>query len=95
MGSGTYMGYHLSFIKGHFWDIPRMSRFALIWLPILITSMPTALPVSSLATEGVLWFKDLSKPDSYGVLPVLLAGTNLVNIEVRCYFLEALYFLSY
>jgi len=58
--------------------------------------MPTALPVSSLATEGILWFKDLSKPDSYGVLPVLLAGTNLVNIEVsyKSFFQEALYLLS-
>ena len=42
----------------------------------------SAPPVTSLATEGVLWFTDLSKPDPYGILPVLLAITNLVNIEV-------------
>lgn len=47
-----------------------------------------APPVPSLAAEGTLWFTDLSKPDSYGILPLLLVVTNLINIEVsfQCYY---------
>ena len=40
-----------------------------------------------LATEGILWFTDLSKPDAYGILPILLAIVNLVNIEVNPFLL--------
>lgn len=31
-------------------------------------------------TDGVLWFKDLSAPDPYGILPFLGAGLSLLNI---------------
>ena len=34
-------------------------------------------------TEGALWFPDLTLPDPYTILPVLLVVTNLLNIEVR------------
>ena len=32
------------------------------------------------ASEGFLWFKDLSSPDPYGIMPVLGAAISLVNI---------------
>ena len=53
-----------------------------IRLSIMFIIMCTAPPVPSLAAEGTLWFTDLSKRDSYGILPILLAVANLVNIEV-------------
>ena len=36
----------------------------------------------SLASEGLLWFSNLTLPDPYCVLPVMLALTNFLNIEV-------------
>ena len=36
----------------------------------------------SLASEGVLWFHNLTLPDPYFVLPVILVVSNLLNIEV-------------
>ncbi len=36
----------------------------------------------SLAGEGLLWLGDLTIPDPYCILPIVLAGTNLLNIEV-------------
>lgn len=35
-----------------------------------------------MANEGTLWFKDLTVPDSTGVLPVMLGVANLLNTEV-------------
>ena len=37
---------------------------------------------TALASEGCLWFSDLTVPDPYYILPILLVGTNLCNIEV-------------
>ena len=37
----------------------------------------------SFAVEGILWFQDLTLPDPYSVLPIVLAITNLLNIEVN------------
>ncbi len=37
---------------------------------------------ASLATEGTLWFKDLTLTDPYYILPCLLVITNFLNIEV-------------
>ena len=34
-------------------------------------------------TEGALWFPDLTLPDPYTILPVLLVVTNLLNIELH------------
>ena len=39
--------------------------------------------VAALSSEGCLWFQDLTIPDPYHVLPVLLVASNLGNIEVR------------
>ena len=36
----------------------------------------------SMSVEGLLWFQDLTAADPYYVLPVLVALTNLMNIEV-------------
>lgn len=46
---------------------------------------PPFLPGSpaSMAGEGVLWFPDLTVVDPYMILPIILAVTNLLNIEVR------------
>ena len=38
--------------------------------------------LTGLAAEGMLWFPDLTAPDPYCILPILLAATNLMNIEV-------------
>lgn len=51
---------------------------------------PNKLPLNpeataSLASEGVLWFQDLTLPDPYFILPVVLALTNFLNIEVYIY----------
>lgn len=34
------------------------------------------------SNEGMLWFKDLTSPDTYFILPILLTTINLVNIQV-------------
>lgn len=47
--------------------------------------------LTGLATEGMLWFPDLTAPDPYCILPILLAATNLMNIEV--YYCSSLIFL--
>lgn len=39
---------------------------------------------ADLAHGGVLWFTDLTKPDSTRILPVVLATANLINVEVAC-----------
>ena len=36
----------------------------------------------SMASEGILWFQDLTVVDPYYILPVLVASVNLLNIEV-------------
>ncbi|XP_046859433.1 cytochrome c oxidase assembly protein COX18, mitochondrial-like [Xenia sp. Carnegie-2017] len=38
---------------------------------------------SDMANEGTLWFKDLTVPDSTGVLPVMLGVANLLNTELH------------
>ena len=48
---------------------------------------PNKVPLNPEATvsfvsEGLLWFHDLTLPDPYFVLPVILALSNLLNIEV-------------
>lgn len=35
----------------------------------------------AILTEGFLWFKDLSAPDPYGVLPIFGGIINLMNIQ--------------
>ena len=37
-----------------------------------------------MASEGILWFNDLTIVDPYYILPVLVATANLLNIEVSC-----------
>ena len=54
---------------------------------------PTCVPycagtTESLSTEGVLWFQDLTVSDPYYILPVLVAVTNLTNIEVSRAFID-------
>ena len=51
---------------------------------------PNKLPLNpeatlSFASEGALWFQNLTIADPYYVLPVILACTNLLNIEVCLY----------
>ena len=41
--------------------------------------------LTGLAPEGMLWFPDLTTPDPYYILPIMLAAANMTNIEVRCY----------
>lgn len=49
---------------------------------------PAHLPPSAaetkaaLSQEGCLWFPDLTLPDPYFILPIILVATNLCNIEV-------------
>jgi inner membrane protein COX18 len=38
---------------------------------------------TTLVSEGCLWFPDLTVPDPYYILPILLVGTNLCNIELH------------
>merc|ERR1711920_955127 len=33
-------------------------------------------------TEGLFWFKDLSSPDPYGILPVLGGMINMLNMQL-------------
>lgn len=64
-----------------------------LWITLSITIrnmtgfFPTYAPFCdgtpvSLASEGILWFKDLAVVDPYYILPVLVATANLLNIEV-------------
>lgn len=50
----------------------------------------------SLATEGTLWFKDLTLTDPYFILPCVLVITNFLNIEViifKLFYMLLLYLL--
>ena len=49
---------------------------------VFSTGQSTNNVVTTLTTEGCLWFQDLTVPDPYHLLPVLLVATNLGNIEV-------------
>jgi hypothetical protein len=40
------------------------------------------LPVESLQTSGILWFKDLTLADPYFLLPLLATGSMLAAIQV-------------
>jgi membrane protein insertase Oxa1/YidC/SpoIIIJ len=31
-------------------------------------------------TDGFLWFKDLTAPDPYGILPVIAGGISVMNM---------------
>ena len=31
-------------------------------------------------TDGFLWFKDLSAPDPYGILPLIAGGVSVFNM---------------
>jgi len=50
--------------------------------------------LASLAQEGMLWFPDLTTPDPYYILPIVLAAANMMNIEVRCYVRNCCFVLS-
>lgn len=39
--------------------------------------------LASFTSEGALWFSNLTLPDPYYILPVILATTNLLNIEIH------------
>lgn len=49
---------------------------------------PPADVLQAFQVEGTLWFPDLTLPDPYVVLPLLLVATNLLNIEVSQTFAE-------
>lgn len=34
----------------------------------------------AILTDGFLWFKDLSSPDPYGILPILSSTITLLNM---------------
>lgn len=61
-----------------------------ITLSLALRNMSGAFPgraplpevLAGLGNEGTLWFLDLTLPDPYYILPVVLATTNLLNIEV-------------
>jgi membrane protein insertase Oxa1/YidC/SpoIIIJ len=58
---------------------------------------PNKLPLNpettiSFASEGALWFQNLTLPDPYYVLPVILVCTNLLNIEVCLQYFYAIVF---
>jgi len=42
----------------------------------------------------MLWFPDLTTPDPYYILPIVLAAANMMNIEVRCYVRNCCFVLS-
>lgn len=74
----------------------RVALLPWVQLPLWITlsfalrNMAGAFPGRSspagveatLSTEGCLWFQDLTLPDPYHVLPIILVASNLCNIEV-------------
>ena len=57
--------------------------------------LPSEGVKASLASEGCLWFADLTQPDPYFILPVILAATNLCNIEVITILYSSQYTLVY
>ncbi|CAK6980840.1 LOW QUALITY PROTEIN: cytochrome c oxidase assembly protein COX18%2C mitochondrial [Scomber scombrus] len=53
-----------------------------LWISISLALRNLSLDQSGLASGGVLWFSDLSEPDSTWILPICLGLTNLVLVEV-------------
>ena len=82
-GCGAYKLFLMPWVQLPLWVILSYSLrnmtgfFSELYPPFCPTS-PT-----SMAGEGALWFSDLTVCDSYMILPVVLAATNLLNIEVQ------------
>lgn len=66
---------------------PIISLFNVFQLPVhmVYISMINKLAYNfninpAILTDGMLWFKDLSSPDPYGILPIIAGGLSLLNI---------------
>lgn len=62
--------------------LPLMQVPVFISFFIAIRRMAT-LPVESMKTGGILWFKDLTVADPFYVLPIVACASFLVTMEVR------------
>ena len=67
---------------------PILGLFNLGQLPLhlvyigLINKLATDYTIRpEILTEGLLWFKDLSAPDPYGILPILGGVISLLNLQ--------------
>lgn len=67
---------------------PILGVFNLGQLPLhlvyigLINKLSTDYTIRpEILTEGLFWFKDLSAPDPYGILPILGGTISLLNIQ--------------
>ncbi|XP_076441695.1 cytochrome c oxidase assembly protein COX18, mitochondrial-like [Babylonia areolata] len=52
-------------------------------VPTAVPGTDSAVLCPDLKTEGVLWFPDMTAPDSTWLLPLMLGLTNLLNIEMH------------
>jgi hypothetical protein len=43
----------------------------------------TGPPADNMSIEGILWFTDLTQSDPQFILPVIIGGLYLANLEVR------------
>lgn len=82
-GCSTYKLFLLPWVQIPLWvtlsyALRNMTGFFSELSPPFCTASP-----ASMAGEGALWFPDLTAVDPYLILPVFLAATNLLNIEVR------------
>lgn len=66
---------------------PFISAFNIFQLPIHFVFISQINRIAydftinpAILTDGVLWFKDLSAPDPYGILPIAGAALSLLNI---------------
>jgi membrane protein insertase Oxa1/YidC/SpoIIIJ len=66
---------------------PLTSLLNLLQLPVHVIYISMINRVSynfninpAILTDGMLWFKDLSAPDPYGILPIIGGSISMLNI---------------
>ena len=82
-GVGTFKLYLMPWVQIPLWVTLSYALRNMTGFFSDLTSPFLAGSPASMAGEGVLWFPDLTAVDPYMILPVVLAATNLLNIEVR------------
>lgn len=87
VGTARYGSELMEYYQKHDIKLFRNMMMPMAQLPVFLSWFTglrgmAHLPVESLATGGLLWFKDLTVPDPIFLLPVLTMATLSITVEV-------------